>query len=57
MAQETLNKSISCSVNNCKFNCDCAEGAYCTLERIHVGTHEMNPTKSECTDCESFILK
>ena len=30
---------------------------YCTLEAIKVGTHEMNPTKKECTDCESFVNK
>ncbi|MBC2451313.1 DUF1540 domain-containing protein, partial [Clostridium saccharobutylicum] len=27
------------------------------LEAIQVGTHEKNPTKTECTDCESFSAK
>ena len=30
---------------------------YCTLESIQVGTHEMNPTKDQCTDCMSFAVK
>ena len=30
---------------------------YCTLNKIQVGTHETNPTKVECTDCQSFVNK
>lgn len=49
------NNSIQCSVNNCKYHaCDVN---YCTLDKIKVGTHESNPTKKECTDCESFSMK
>ena len=49
------NKSIACTVNNCSYHAQ--EVDYCTLDKIQVGTHESNPTKVECTDCESFKLK
>lgn len=48
------NKSIKCSVEQCKYN-DMKN--YCTLNEIKVGTHEKNPSVPECTDCESFVLK
>ena len=37
----TPNQSIKCTVTNC----------------VTVGTHETNPTKVECTDCQSFQMK
>lgn len=46
------NSSIQCSVADCKYNLK-NEG-YCSLDVIKVGTHEVNPTKCECTDCNSF---
>lgn len=49
------NESIGCSVEQCKFHSNSKE--YCTLNKIMVGTHESNPTKVECTDCNSFELK
>ena len=49
------NESIKCTVNNCAYHCQ--DVNYCTLDDILVGTHESNPTKVECTDCESFKLK
>ena len=49
------NSSIKCSVEQCKYH-DCNEN-YCTLSVIKVGTHEANPTVSQCTDCESFEVK
>ena len=49
------NQSIGCSVKQCRFHANAQE--YCTLSEIKVGTHEMNPTKPECTDCNSFELK
>jgi len=52
---EKVNKSIKCTVKPCKYHCNTED--YCTLSSIKVGTHEANPTMSECTDCESFILK
>lgn len=50
-----INESIGCSVKQCKFNAESKE--YCTLNKILVGTHEMNPTQAKCTDCNSFELK
>ncbi len=49
------NKSIGCTVTQCEYHCDGEN--YCTLEKINVGTHEMNPKMIECTDCESFKLR
>ena len=48
------NKSIKCTVSQCKYHCNTKD--YCSLETITVGTHEMNPTESKCTDCKSFEL-
>ena len=48
------NSSIKCSVANCKYNVK-TEG-YCSLDVVKIGTHEANPTKCECTDCNSFVL-
>lgn len=49
------NQSIVCSVTNCK-NHNSTKN-FCSLETIKVGTHEANPTVSQCTDCQSFELK
>ncbi|MBR5485549.1 MAG: DUF1540 domain-containing protein [Oscillospiraceae bacterium] len=49
------NRSIGCTVQQCTHHCGSEN--YCTLDKITVGTHETNPTKIECTDCESFRLK
>lgn len=48
------NKSIQCTVQQCKFHCKSKD--FCSLDSIKVGTHEMNPTACECTDCTSFVL-
>lgn len=50
-----VNKNIECSVTQCKYHCGSEN--YCSLSSIKVGTHEANPTMSECTDCTSFKLK
>lgn len=55
--EQRINKSIKCNVNNCKYNCGCAQGEYCTLNCITVGTHESDPTQVQCTDCQSFEMK
>ena len=47
------NHSIACTVMQCANNS--GEG-YCVLDKIRVGTHEKNPTMSQCTDCEYFVL-
>lgn len=49
------NKSIECSITNCKNHAENSE--YCQLSKITVGAHEANPTKAECTDCNSFHMK
>lgn len=49
------NKSIECTVTQCKHHCGCEN--YCSLNKIQVGTHEKSPTLPSCTDCNSFVLK
>ena len=49
------NKSIECTVQQCMHHC--GESNFCSLDRILVGTHEMNPTDTQCTDCKSFQKK
>ncbi|MDY3929558.1 MAG: DUF1540 domain-containing protein [Clostridia bacterium] len=48
------NESIKCTVQQCKHHCNSKD--YCSLSSITVGTHELNPTECECTDCKSFEL-
>lgn len=55
MEQCHANKAIRCTVSQCSNHC--STGDYCALESISVGTHEANPTKCQCTDCESFMCK
>lgn len=52
---KTCNQMINCTVTPCKHIA--SDGMHCSLDSITVGTHEANPTKSECTDCMSFRLK
>ena len=52
---EKANKSIECTVVQCKNHC--GNENYCSLNAIKVGTHEANPTENKCTDCESFEKK
>ena len=52
---ENPNKSIQCTVTNCKHHCNSVN--YCSLNTIQVGTHENNPTQDQCTDCQSFVMK
>lgn len=49
------NECIQCTIKNCAYHADTTD--YCTLDTIKIGTHEMNPTKKDCTDCESFVNK
>jgi len=51
----TPNRAIQCSVTSCARHCQAEQ--YCGLTTIKVGTHEANPTKDQCTDCQSFKLK
>ena len=50
-----MNKSIQCTIKNCAHHAK--DVNYCSLDQILVGTHEANPNKKECTDCESFEMK
>ena len=52
---DTPDQSIKCTVTNCAHHCQ--DQNYCGLNAITVGTHETNPTKVECTDCQSFQMK
>ena len=47
-----LNKSISCSVNECKHHGK--QEAFCTLGHIDVVKHSPSASTVECTDCGSF---
>lgn len=55
MENKKPNRCIACTVQQCAHHAE--NENYCSLDKIIVGTHEMNPTVSQCTDCESFILK
>lgn len=46
------NECISCTVDTCEHHA--RNEAYCTLDKITVGSHETNSTRTECADCESF---
>jgi len=49
------NSSIHCTVSNCANHCQGQD--YCGLNAVQIGTHESNPTKTECVDCNSFQMK
>ncbi len=50
---EKANKSIGCTVSKCVHHCHASNN--CTLDKVSIGTHESNPTKCQCVDCESFV--
>lgn len=52
---ENINRSIHCTVEDCVHHCGSCD--YCSLESIHVGTHECRPEDDRCTDCLSFAEK
>ena len=54
MDNSKKNKCIECTVFECA-NHSAGEN-FCALDKIKVSSHEKNPTVSQCTDCESFIL-
>ena len=55
MENKKPNRCIACTVQQCAHHAESEN--FCSLDKIVVGTHEMNPTVSQCTDCESFLLK
>ena len=54
MENKTANYCMACTVTQCRNHVKTAN--YCALDKIQVGTHESNPTVSQCTDCESFVV-
>ena len=52
---KNANKAIGCTVQQCMHHCQTQN--YCSLDKILIGTHEMNPTVDQCTDCKSFQVK
>ncbi len=52
---ETPNKAIHCTVDECKYNC--GKESYCSLNQISVSAHEKCPTHPQCVDCNSFEAK
>ncbi|MEZ4357193.1 MAG: DUF1540 domain-containing protein [Eubacteriales bacterium] len=55
MSNDKANKSIHCTVLDCRYHCD--EKDFCSLSKINVGTNEADPTDVQCTNCESFKRK
>ncbi|GHU57867.1 hypothetical protein FACS1894133_1550 [Clostridia bacterium] len=53
--QQFANKCIACSIDNCANHC--ANDCFCGLAKIQIGTHEANPTQTECTDCKNYVMK
>jgi hypothetical protein len=49
------NRFIECTVTQCRHHYGMKN--YCSLDSIMVGTHEANPTQTDCTDCKSFDMK
>ena len=47
------NHCIKCSVVSCANHYE--KENYCVLDTVSIGTHECNPSVSQCVDCESFI--
>ena len=48
------NHCIKCTVVSCANHAKSED--YCVLDTVKIGTHECNPTVSQCVDCESFVL-
>ena len=48
------NHCIKCTVTSCANHAQ--KENYCVLDTVKIGTHECNPTVSQCVDCESFVL-
>ncbi len=51
----SANKCIECTVQQCAHHCEGQN--YWSLDRILVGTHELDPAENKCTDCKSFRKK
>ena len=51
----SANKCIECTVRQCAHHA--GDTNYCVLDKVSIGTHEANPTMTECVDCLSFIKR
>ena len=47
-----MNKSISCTVTDCKNHCKNKD--YCSLKKIEIEAHKADPKACENVDCKSF---
>lgn len=54
MDNKKANTNIECTVSQCANHSKSQE--YCALNKVKIGTHEANPTQTQCVDCESFVL-
>ena len=52
--ENKANHCIHCTVKSCANHAKTTN--YCVLDTVSIGTHECNPTVSQCVDCESFVL-
>lgn len=50
--EKDVNKSIACTVSDCKNHCKNKD--YCSLNRIEIEAHKANPNACENVDCKSF---
>lgn len=53
--EDQKNPCIHCTVSQCEHNL-CSEN-YCTLDQVHIDTHESDPSVKECVDCASFVKR
>ncbi|WP_425447075.1 DUF1540 domain-containing protein [Dethiothermospora halolimnae] len=50
-----INKSIGCTVNECKYHAK--SDSYCSLDHINVVKHHSSAKNQEATDCGSFEMQ
>ena len=49
------NKCIECTVRQCAHHAE--QSNHCALDKVSIGTHEANPTMTQCVDCLSFVKR
>ena len=52
---EKYNKSIQCTVEDCKYHAGSCD--HCTLNSVLIGSHNHTPLTEKETSCLSFDLK
>lgn len=55
MKSTEANHAIHCTVEDCRYHTGTED--YCSLDCIHVASHEQNPSDEKCVDCKSFACK